>query len=210
MECWPAPAAAPYIRRMEPVYIDPDIRRAATMPGRVYHDPAVYDLQKRRVFARSWQLAGEVSALKSTGRVVPFTLLEGCLDEPLVWTCDDSTRVHCLSNVCTHRGTLVVEGEGHTNLLRCRYHGRRFELDGRFHSMPEFEAVENFPTPADDLPRLSTAQWGPLLFCALDPAFTFDALFAPILERTGFMPIDTMQADPSNARDYYIKANWAL
>ena len=99
------PDEARYIRRMEPVHIDADIRRAATLPGRVYHDPDIYALQKERVFARTWQLAGEASALKSTGRVVPFTLLEGCLDEPLVWTCDDNVRLHCLSNVCTHRGT---------------------------------------------------------------------------------------------------------
>ncbi|HEX6693761.1 MAG TPA: aromatic ring-hydroxylating dioxygenase subunit alpha [Longimicrobiales bacterium] len=192
------------------MHIDADIRRAATLPGRFYHDPAVYDLQKERVFARTWQLAGEVSGLKSTGRVVPFTLLEGCLDEPLVWTCDDDTRLHCLSNVCTHRGTLVVEGEGHANLLRCRYHGRRFELDGRFHSMPEFDDVENFPTPADDLPRLATAQWGPLLFCALRPAFDFAALFSPVRDRTAFLPFDTLQSDPAHSKDYYIQANWAL
>ncbi|MEO5510805.1 MAG: SRPBCC family protein [Longimicrobiales bacterium] len=195
---------------MEKIRIDSDIRRAATLPARVYHDPAIYAEQKERVFARTWQLAGDATRLRTSGRVLPFTLLEGCLDEPLVWTCDEDAKVHCLSNVCTHRGTLVVEGEGHQSMLRCRYHGRRFHLDGRFLSMPEFENVENFPTPADDLPRVGMAQWGPLLFAAINPAFTFDEWFAPIRERVGFLPFDQYVLDPTESRDYHIEANWAL
>src|SRR3954470_7466758 len=195
---------------MKPFSIDGKITRASTPPGSTYHDPAVYAAQREKIFARSWQLAGDASQVKTPGRVAPFTLLPGCLDEPLVWTRDDDSVVHCLSNVCTHRGTLVVEGEGHANMLRCRYHGRRFHLDGRFHSMPEFDGVANFPTAADNLPRLATAQWGPLLFCALDPAFSFDDWFAPVRERTAFLPIDQYVLDPANSRDYHIEANWAL
>ena len=116
--------------------IDKDIRRASTLPAPVYSDPAYLELQKDRVFARSWQYAGEASRIKAPGRVAPFTLLDGCLNEPLVLTSDDEGTVRCLSNVCTHRGAIVVEGEGHARNLRCRYHGRRFALDGKFVSMP--------------------------------------------------------------------------
>jgi choline monooxygenase len=35
--------------------IDQDIRRASTLPARVYSDPEYFELQKDRVFARSWQ-----------------------------------------------------------------------------------------------------------------------------------------------------------
>ncbi|HSJ14354.1 MAG TPA: SRPBCC family protein [Longimicrobiales bacterium] len=195
---------------MQPFSIDPEIARAETLPAEVYHDPAAYALQRERIFARSWQLAGDADRLKAPGHVLPFTLLEGCLDEPLVWTCDDRGTLRCLSNVCTHRGTLVVEGEGHLNQLRCRYHGRRFHLDGRFHSMPEFDGVANFPSPADDLPRLQTARFGPLLFCALDPAFPFDEWIEPVRARTAFLPLDRYVLEARASQDYYIQANWAL
>jgi len=62
--------------------IDPDISRAETLPGRVYWVPAYHALQLDRVFARSWQLVGDSARVRAPGRVVPFTLLEGCLDEP--------------------------------------------------------------------------------------------------------------------------------
>jgi choline monooxygenase len=193
-----------------PFSIDPEIRRARTLPAGVYHDADVFELQKERIFARSWHFAGDAARVRTAGRAVPFTLLEGCLDEPLVLTCDRRGEVHCLSNVCTHRGALVVEGEGHLNTLRCRYHGRRFGLDGKFASMPEFEEVENFPSPADDLPRLRLERWRRFLFTSLDPAFPFDEWIGPLERRVGWMPIEEFVFDPATSRDYLIQANWAL
>ena len=195
---------------IEPFDIEQDIQRAATLPSGVYHDPAWYRLQQERVFARSWQFVGDAARLRAPNRVIPLTLLEGCLDEPIVLTCDDAGARHCLSNVCTHRGALVVEGEGHARSLRCRYHGRRFDLDGRMTSMPEFDDVEGFPSPADDLPRLQLEQWGPFLFAALAPAMSFEEWLGPLRSRVDWMPFEEFVPDPASARDYLIGANWAL
>lgn len=95
--------------KLAPIDIDPNIARASTLPAAVYSDPAYYRLQKDAVFARSWQWVGDADRVKAPGHVLPFTLLEGCLDEPLVLASDESATLRCLSNVCTHRGTLVVE-----------------------------------------------------------------------------------------------------
>ena len=111
--------------------IESDIRRASTLPGWTYTDPEFFERQKERVFARTWQWAADATRVRAPGRVFPFTLLDGCLSEPLVLTSDDDGATRCLSNVCTHRGAIVVEGEGHARSLRCRYHGRRFGLDGQ-------------------------------------------------------------------------------
>jgi hypothetical protein len=45
--------------RLAAVTIDPDIRRAHTLPAWLYSDHAVHALQRYRVFARSWQWAGD-------------------------------------------------------------------------------------------------------------------------------------------------------
>ena len=190
--------------------IDPDIRVAQTLPARVYADPALFDTQRERVFARTWHYAGYDDQVKVAGQVFPFTLLPGALDEPLLLTRDAEDRLHCLSNVCTHRGTVVVEGAGHAQQLRCRYHGRRFTLDGRFHSMPEFEGAVGFPSPADDLPRVPLGVWQRFFLVALAPAMPFDAVIAPIRDRLDFAPFDELTFDASGARDYLVNANWAL
>src|SRR5215217_2253934 len=85
--------------------IDADIRRAATLPAEVYSDPRWFAAARDRVFARSWQLVADTDAVRVPGATYPFTLLDGILDEPLLLTRDSGDQVHCLSNVCTHRGT---------------------------------------------------------------------------------------------------------
>jgi choline monooxygenase len=190
--------------------IDPRIERASTPPSRVYHDPALWALQQERIFVRSWQLAAGAERVRAPGHVLPFTLLPGCLDEPLVLTRDQRGVLNCLSNVCTHRGAIVVEGEGHVNTLRCRYHGRRFGLDGCLQHMPEFDDVVDFPAPSDDLPRLPLHEWGPLAFTALDAAVSFGAWIEPVQRRTSWLPLEQYRYDAATSRDYLIECNWAL
>lgn len=190
--------------------IDADIRVARTLPARVYSDPNVFRAQRDRVFARTWQYAGHDDLVKVVGQVYPFTLLPGALDEPLVLTRDLGDQIHCLSNVCTHRGTLVVEGAGHQQQLRCRYHGRRFALDGRFHSMPEFEGTKDFPSPADDLAHVGLGTWERFLLVALAPAMTFEEAIAPVRTRLAGLPFSALVYDAAGARDYFVNANWAL
>jgi choline monooxygenase len=190
--------------------VDPRIERARTLPASVYHDPAIYDHLVSTVFARSWQPVGDAGRLKAPGHVLPATLLEGSLDEPLVLTSAPDGEVRCLSNVCTHRGMLVVEGEGHVQSLRCRYHGRRFELDGRFRSMPEFEGVEGFPSPQDDLRRLPLHALGPLLFTSIDPLCEFADWIRPVAERVGWLRPERWVLAAEHSEDYLLEANWAL
>ena len=187
-----------------------DIRDAHTLPARVYSDPAVFERQREQIFARSWQLVGDADQVKVPGQVRPATFLEGILAEPLLLTRDAGDRVHCLSNVCTHRGNLVCESEGVQHYLRCRYHGRRFALDGRFVSMPEFEAARDFPTVRDSLPQLPLGEWGKLIFAALDPQVPFAEHLAPVRERCGWMPVGEAVLDPTRSRHYHVRANWAL
>jgi phenylpropionate dioxygenase-like ring-hydroxylating dioxygenase large terminal subunit len=194
----------------DPFQIDPRIERARTLPSRAYHDASTYERIRDRVLTRSWQPAGDATRLKAPGHVVPLTLLEGSLDEPLVLTRADDGEARCLSNVCTHRGMLVVEGEGHMQSLRCRYHGRRFELDGRFRSMPEFDDVEVFPGPEDDLPRLPLREWGPLLFTSLDPMCDFEDWIRPVTQRVDWLHPERFIPDERQSQDYLISANWAL
>ena len=190
--------------------IYPDIRVARTLPARVYSDPDLFRAQRDRVFARTWHYAAHDDVVKVAGQIYPFTLLPGALDEPLLLTRDYSDRVHCVSNVCTHRGTLVADGPGHEQQLRCRYHGRRFTLDGKFHSMPEFEGTRDFPSPADDLAPVAFERFERFLMVALDPAMTFDEVARGLRARLAGLPFASLVYDGAGARDYLVNANWAL
>lgn len=194
-------------RRIE---IDPDIRRAASPAGWLYSDPQLYQTLLTRAFVPSWQLVADLDHVRVPGQVYPLTMLEGSLDEPLLLTRDRDDRLHCVSNVCTHRGALVCEHPGVENSLRCRYHGRRFALDGRFQQMPEFDTAENFPSPRDNLAAVPFGLWGRLVFASLRPGRPLEEWLAPVQQRVGWLPLAQMVLDPSRCRDYLVRANWAL
>src|SRR6266436_6863017 len=188
--------------------IEEDIRRARTLPASFYRDPAIFERLREKVFARSWQLVDGAEQVSTAGSILPFTFLEGCVDEPLLLARDAGGTLHGLSNVCTHRGNLLCTRPEVAQSLRCRYHGRRFGLDGRFLSMPEFEGVRDFPSPSDDLPRIQLGGLGPLVFAAVDPAFGLDELLSPVRERISFL--DRLSPDSAGSRVYEVAANWAL
>lgn len=184
-----------------------DIRKAATLSAAIYRDPELYRAQVERIFARSWHCVGAVEAPSREG-ALPLTLLPGSLDEPIVLTRDRAGAAHCLSNVCTHRGNILVGAAGPCSTLRCRYHGRRFGLDGRFASMPEFEGADGFPSASDDLPRVPSARLGPLLFAGVRPVLSFDEWLGPMRARLGFVDWDRLTL--VETRDYEVNAHWAL
>lgn len=185
--------------------INPDISRAHTLASDFYTDEQYFEQSKEQIFARSWQFLGtfdEVENLK------PLTILEDFLDEPVLLTKDDENNLHCLSNVCTHRGNILVENVCAESGIRCRYHGRRFALDGKFLSMPEFERVENFPTERDDLPRIPLAVWQNFLFASINPSAPFENFIREIRERLNWFDFGRLKLWA--AKDYIIKAHWAL
>ena len=195
---------------MPKFYIDPNIARAKTLDTSFYIDPASFDLSKEKIFAPSWQYIGHADLVKEIGDCYPFTLLDNYLNEPLLLTRDKSAILHCLSNVCTHRGNLVAYEPCKTSQLRCKYHGRLFDLDGSFRSMPEFKEVENFPTAADDLTRLPVFQWGKLLFASLNNKVAPEEYFKEMIDRVGWLPMDQLEFRADLSQEYTVKANWAL
>lgn len=191
-------------------YVDPDISRAKTLHTDFYTDPAVFELSKEKLFAGSWQFIGDVGLVNEAGRCYPFTLLENYLDEPLLLTRDQQHNLHCISNVCTHRGTIVIKEPCKAAHLRCRYHGRQFGLDGHFISMPEFKEVKDFPSPDDNLKRLPLFQWGPLLFVSLQQNAGPQLYLQEMMVRVGWLPLQEFVFRPELSKDYIVQAHWAL
>ncbi len=186
------------------------IETASTLPSRFYTRADEFENAKEKIFCRSWQFVCDVESVKVPGSVFPFTLLEGLLDEPLLFTRDADDCLHCISNVCTHRANIVVEGPGVVKSLRCRYHGRRFALDGSFVSMPEFDDCADFPTESDSLKKLSFGVWGPWLFASINPVCSLDEYLAPMIERVNWMPLHLARSHQDRAREYLVRAHWAL
>ncbi len=191
--------------------IDPDIRRAQTLPGYMYRDAGVHEVILERLFARSWQLiSAETQPPESSNHVTPLILLPDSLDEPLLLVRDGQGDLACLSNVCTHRGMLLADSPGSCEGLRCRYHGRTFSLDGTMTGMPEFAEALDFPGPDDHLKSAALERWGPLAFVRLLEGPGFAEVLGPVMAAMSWLPLAEFVFDPGRSRDYEISANWAL
>jgi phenylpropionate dioxygenase-like ring-hydroxylating dioxygenase large terminal subunit len=190
--------------------VDPDITAASTLPGTFYSDADAFARSRERVFARTWQWLGDLADVTAPQSLSPRTLLPRMLDEPLLLARDEGGMLRCLSNVCTHRGNILVKEACRAKQIRCGYHSRRFDLAGKMTFMPEFAAAKSFPSASDDLPRVPFAEWAGLAFASLDPAAPFDAFFADVRASVADLPVDRMRADPARSRDYEVHAHWAL
>lgn len=190
--------------------IDKDIRKSTTLPARFYKDSTVFQRLLDEVLLTSWQFVGNLELLPETGYAHPFMLLEDSLDEPLMLVRDKEDELHCLSNVCTHRGMFLIDRPGKYRLLSCKYHGRCFNLNGQFRSMPEFKEAENFPTEMDNLPSLPLGQLGTFLFTSIAPKLSFEQVFQPILDRMSWFPFEDLVYNEEGSHVYEIKTHWAL
>lgn len=195
---------------MKHFFIDENIAKAKTISTEYYLSDECFQQSKEKIFAPSWQYIGDTDMVEDFNNTHPLILLENYIDEPLVITKDKDAAIRCMSNVCTHRGNLLVYEPCRLNNLRCKYHGRLFGLDGKFVSMPEFKEVEDFPTEADNLHELSVFRWGKLLFTSLNAVVPAEEYFSDMIQRVGWLPLDKLVLRKDLCSDYPVKASWAL
>ena len=191
--------------------VDPDITVAETLPAIFYRDQEVFDAMRAGIFTHSWHWLGDAPTLLPLDRYAyPLSLLDGYLEEPLVLVSDGDGVIRCMSNVCTHRANLVVHNPGKINNLTCMYHGRRWDMDGTFKFMPEFNEAKGFPRPCDHLHSFPLEQWGPWLFTGLAPEVDFSMIRSYLDQWVGFLPLHEFKLDPIKNRDYLVNCHWSL
>jgi choline monooxygenase len=142
---------------------DPNIARASTIPARLYNDPVYLELERERIFARTWQLVGRVEQVAESGQY--FTAEIG---NDAIVILRDGEALRGFYNICLHRAGPVAYGCGKRQTLQCKYHGWTYRLDGALLRAPEMEGVENFRPSEMHLIPVQVATWGPLVFANLD------------------------------------------
>ena len=190
--------------------IDENIKYANTLSGDFYSSHAEFKNSKENIFAKSWQLVGDNSHLSKPNFKKPFVFLDEFISEPLLVVNNNNQSFKCYSNVCTHRGNILIDKPCKAKEISCKYHGRRFNCSGELIFIPEFKEVKNFPLKQDNLTEIPLNRWRQFLFCSLNPKINFNSLIQDMEKRIGWMPIEKFQFDSANSKDYFVNANWAL
>ena len=138
---------------------------SAALPARLYRDPEVLELERRRVFERTWQLAGHVSQLPGPGTYM--TAKAGT--QPVLVLRDAEGELRAFRNVCRHRGSRLLEGSGECGkAIRCLYHGWTYRLDGELIGVPEARSIPDLDKSTLGLFPVRVEAVAGLIFVNLD------------------------------------------
>ena len=187
--------------------INTDINQSLMLNKKFYLDESTYFSIINNVFKNSWQLITDTNSLNKKN-IYPFNFLPDSVNEPMILIKDNNIK--CISNVCSHRAHLLFNNHCNKKNIRCKYHGRTFNLDGTFKYAPGFDNVNNFPTKNDDLFNFKLIKWNKFLFCGINPKINIMPILNDIEERLPYYKFSNLNYDKKFSNTYIIDAHWAL
>jgi choline monooxygenase len=202
----------------KPLHLDVNeqIECAQTLASRFNTDPAILEVEKSRIFHRTWQLVGtlhescgEMNSVKRTIADPETFFTVDLAGEPIVVVRDKQGTLRAFSNVCRHRAGPIAQGSGCKNVLRCGYHGWTYTLDGRLIGTPDVEGVEFFDRSAMGMVPLRLETWEQFIFVNFDgQAEPLAAFLGEIPRQARGFQFEGLQS--VERRDYLIDCNWKV
>jgi phenylpropionate dioxygenase-like ring-hydroxylating dioxygenase large terminal subunit len=172
----------------------------SSLPWSWYFDPDILRLEQDAIFRRSWQYVGHLGQIDEPGSF--FASRAG--DVPVVVTRAGDGELRSFLNVCRHRGSVIVEGEGKRASLQCPYHAWTYGLDGALRAAPR--ADETAPREELGLIPLRVASWGPFVF--VNPESEGPSLEETVGELWAAIPVDGLEFH--HRTDYALESNWKI
>ncbi|MGI9644425.1 MAG: aromatic ring-hydroxylating oxygenase subunit alpha [Ilumatobacteraceae bacterium] len=182
-----------------------DIDPERALPAAAYR-PDSFAADMERIFRDDWVFVGTADEVAEPGDYVAVDLG----GQPVIVLRNQAGELAALSNMCAHRGTLLVDGRGSTKRFQCPYHAWTFRDDGGLLSVPhaERDAVDR---AAHCLPAYRAGEWHGLVFATMNPGA------APLADR--FAHLESLAAETAmaglhhwtSARGHEMwDANWKL
>ncbi len=149
-----------------------------TLPSRYYTDPAIFDLERERIFHRSWMYFCHASQIADPDDYLADTII----DQGIFVLRDRHGELRGFHNVCQHRAHQLVEGSGNVKaIITCPYHAWAYGLDGSLRTARNCDHVAGFDKSDFSLRPVQVEVMCGLVFVNLDPGATALAQQAPNL-----------------------------
>jgi Rieske 2Fe-2S family protein len=188
-------------------------RLTRTLPGRFYHDPAIWQLEQERLFARLWVCVGRNDQVPAAGHYQTVRVGE----ESVLVVRGEDQALRAFLNVCRHRGAQLCAAErGQARTLQCRYHAWTYGLDGRLLRAPGLQDSAEFDRGAFGLVPVALDTWEGLVWVNLaeNPPPLADQILPQLAARLGdagrltAYRIGTLAVAASV--EYEVRANWKV
>lgn len=159
-----------------------------TLPSYLYTDPSVYEIEKEKIFYRTWQYVAHRSSFKKPGDYVTVSVC----DQNLFVMLGGDNELRAFYNVCQHRAhELLPAGEGNVrSVIVCPYHAWAFEREGKLRGAPRSENRPGFNKADFSLKQARLEVFLDCIFINLDQAAT------PLAELAADLEADVRQRVP--------------
>ena len=173
-----------------------DVADAKHLPPWTYTSEDWFLFEREAVFDRSWLCVGRAAHASNPGDYFTVTIN----DDPLVVIRGEDLQLRVMSNVCQHRGHLLVEGTGRIErgLFRCPLHNWSYDIDsGSLQHAPDMQKT-NFDRAAICLPQLRVEEWMGFVFVNHDPlAEPLAPTLLPLFEEMSNYHVEQMVSLPT-------------
>ena len=159
-----------------------------TLPSYLYTDPDVYELEKERIFYRTWQFVAHITSFEKPG---DYSTIQIC-DQNLFVIMGKDRKLRAFYNVCQHRAhELLPAGLGNVkSVIICPYHAWTFEREGELRGAPRSQNRPGFNKADYSLKQVRLELFLDCVFVNLDPDAT------PLSELAADLEADVRQKLP--------------
>ena len=111
------------------------------LPASWYTSPELYELERRAVFSRKWQLVTHKLRLTQPGEWLRYE----AAGFQFVLCRDREGNINGFHNICRHRAfPIVTEEKGSSRIFACKYHGWSYGLNGKLAKAPGYQELDHF------------------------------------------------------------------
>ena len=138
-----------------------------TLPSYMYTDIEIYELEKEKIFYKTWQYVAHKSLFAEPGDYVTLRIC----DQHIFVIMGDDSELRAFYNVCQHRAhELLPEGSGNVaRAIVCPYHAWAFEKTGELRGAPRSENRPSFNKKDFSLKSVKLEMFLDSAFVNLDP-----------------------------------------
>lgn len=139
--------------------------QAKALPPSVYTSQDMLARELESVFRHDWMCVGRADMLASPGDYVTYELA----GQPIFVIRDRDGTLRAQSNVCLHRMSTLLKGQGNTKAITCPYHAWTYSLDGKLMGAPAMGLNEGFCKDQYRLPQIRCEEWLGWIMVSLNP-----------------------------------------
>lgn len=138
--------------------------QARTLTPLYYTSPEFLLLEEDHIFRKEWVCIGHSLEIPKPGDYYTTELV----GEQLLVVRSENNRIRVLSNVCRHRGNMLVQGSGTQKNFTCPYHAWTYNSKGQLVSAPLMDRVEGFDKSKCTLPIFASEIWQGFIYVNLN------------------------------------------